>query len=118
MESPRGAERRGWALPAALTALTGTCLVAYAVDWRSPARTLIAVAFVLLAPGLAASEHLPGRDLAWRLAIAPAAGLAAATLIGTGLLYAGLYTPGATLVVLASLTVALLGTAAVRRRRA
>jgi uncharacterized membrane protein len=101
---------------AGLTALTGACLVAYALDWRSPVRTIIAVAFVLLAPGLAAGEHLPGRDLAWRLAIAPAAGLAAATLIATGLLYAGLYTPGATLVLVALLTVALLGAAASRRR--
>jgi hypothetical protein len=91
--------------------------VAYALDWRSPVRTIIAVAFVLLAPGLAAAENLPGRDLAWRLAIAPAAGLAAATLIATGLLYAGLYTPGGTLVLLALLTMALLGTATSRRRR-
>ena len=100
-----------------MAALTGACLVVYALDWRSPVRTLIGVAFVLLAPGLAASEHLPGRGLAWRLAIAPAAGLAAATLIATALLYAGLYTPGATLILLALLTVALLGTAASRRRR-
>jgi uncharacterized membrane protein len=114
VQSPRGAER---AVRAGLTSLTGACLVVYALDWRSPIRTIIAVAFVLLAPGLAAGEHLPGRDLAWRLAIAPAAGLAAATLIATGLLYAGLYTPGATLVLLALLTLALLGTAASRRRR-
>ena len=107
----------GLGLPAGLTALTAACLVAYALDWRSPVRTIIAVAFVLLAPGLAAGENLPGRDLAWRLAIAPPAGLAAATLIATALLYAGLYTPGATLVLLALLTVALLGTAASRRRR-
>jgi uncharacterized membrane protein len=100
-----------------MTALTGACLVVYALDWRSPVRTIIGVAFVLLAPGLAATENLPGRDLAWRLAIAPAAGLAAATLIATGLLYAGLYTPGGTLVLLALLTMALLGTATSRRRR-
>ena len=100
-----------------MTALSGVCLVAYALDWRSPVRTIIAVAFVLFAPGLAAGEHLPGRDLAWRLAIAPAAGLAAATLIATGLFYTGLYTPGATLVLLALLTFALLGIAASRRRR-
>lgn len=105
------------ALRAGLTALTGACVVVYVLDWRSPIRTLIAVAFVLLAPGLAASENLPGRDLTWRLAIAPAAGLAAATLIATALFYAGLYTPGATLVLLALLTVALLGIAASRRRR-
>jgi uncharacterized membrane protein len=117
VKSPRGAKRAGLALRVGLTALTGVCLVVYALDWRSPVRTIIAVAFVLLAPGLAAAEHLPGRDLAWRLAIAPAAGLAAATLIATGLFYAGLYTPGATLVLLALLTVALLGTAASRRRR-
>jgi uncharacterized membrane protein len=104
------------ALRAGLTALTGVCLVVYALDWRSPVRTIIAVAFVLLAPGLAAGENLPGRDLAWRLAIAPAAGLAAATLIATGLLYAGIYTPGATLVLLALLTAVLLGIAALRRR--
>jgi hypothetical protein len=90
--------------------------VVYALDWRSPVRTIIAAAFVLLAPGLAAAEHLPGRDLAWRLAIAPAAGLAAATLIATGLFYAGLYTPGATLVLLALLTIGLLGFASRRRR--
>jgi uncharacterized membrane protein len=113
---PRGAKRAELALWAALTVLTGACLVVYALDWRSPVRTIIAVAFVLLAPGLAAGENLPSRDLAWRLAIAPATGLAAATLIATGLLYAGLYTPGATLLLLALLTVALLGTAASRRR--
>ena len=117
MRSPRGARPGGSALRAGLTALTGACLVVYALDWRSPVRTIIAIAFVLLAPGLAAGENLPGRDLAWRLAIAPAAGLAAATLIATGLLYVGLYTPGATLVLLAVLTMALLGTAASQRRR-
>jgi uncharacterized membrane protein len=113
---PRGVRLAESALWAGLTLLTGACLAAYALDWRSPVRTIIAVAFVLLAPGLAAGEHLPGRHLAWRLAIAPAAGLAAATLIATGLLYAGHYTPGATLVLLAVVTVALVGTAAYRRR--
>ena len=114
MRSPRGVTRAALVLPAGSAALTAACLIAYAFDWRSPVRTVIAVAFVLLAPGLAACEHLPGRDLAWRLAIAPAAGLAAATLIATALVYAGLYTPGATLIVLALLTVTLLGTAAWR----
>ena len=117
VNSPRGAERAGLALRTGLTALTAACVVLYALDWRSPVRTIIAVAFVLLAPGLAAGENLPGRGVAWRLAIAPAAGLAAATLIASGLFYAGLYTPGATLVLLALLTVALLGTAASRGRR-
>jgi uncharacterized membrane protein len=96
-------------------ALTAACVIAYALDWQSPIRTILGIAFLLLAPGLAVAENLRVRGVVLRLAFAPAISLALGTLIGTSLVYAGAYTPASALYALAILTIGLIALSLIPR---
>ena len=93
---------------------TAGCLVAFAADAGGPLRTVLALGFMLFVPGLALAELLPVRGLAQRLAIATGASLATETLVGVTLIYAGAYTSGLALSIVAALTLAALLAALVR----
>lgn len=93
---------------------TGACVVAFAADVQGPVRTVVALGFLLFVPGLALAELLPVQGLAQRLAIATGASLALETLIAVTLIYAGAYTTGLTLAIVAAITLAALLAALVR----
>lgn len=98
---------------------TAACLAAFATDAQGPLRTVVALGFLLFVPGLALAELLPVRGLAQRLAIATGASLAIETLIAVALVYAGAYTSGLALSIVAGVTLATLVAAlgrAVRER--
>lgn len=92
-------------------------MIAIAADWDSPVRVALALALVLLVPGLALGELLEVRDPVQRLALATGASLAIATLVATAMFYAGVYSVQAVSAVLVGLTCAALVAAVLRRGR-
>jgi uncharacterized membrane protein len=101
--------------------MTVGCAIAVEVGWSSPIRTILALSFLLLGPGLAFAEVLGIRDFARRLAIAPAVSLGLETLLAITLVYAGAFSARTAIAILAGLTVAALAVAltrSVRFRRA
>jgi uncharacterized membrane protein len=65
------------------------CLWAVLADWHSPARAVIALAFLLFGPGLALGDLLAIDDPVQRLAIAAGCSLGLETVVSLILLYAG-----------------------------
>jgi hypothetical protein len=74
-----------------------------------PLRSALVVSFVLAGPGTAAVQLIDLRDLAAAIAVAVAVSVALATLVATAVLYAGIWSPRLTLVVLVIVTLALVG---------
>src|SRR5204862_2625770 len=68
---------RGMTLRATAVVLIRTAaLLAVAADWHSPVRSVLALGFLLFAPGLALTEMLAIREPIQRLALATAGSLA------------------------------------------
>jgi uncharacterized membrane protein len=103
---------------ALIVLLTASCTATILAGWSSPIRVVLALSFFLFGPGLALAELLESRDLAQRLAIAPAASLGVETLVAILLLYMGAFSIGVAVAVLDGLTIAFLGVAALRALRA
>jgi uncharacterized membrane protein len=102
----------------ALLAATAVCAVAIAVDWHSPARTVIALGFLLFVPGLAFAELLEIRDHVQRIAIATAGSLAFETLLAVTLVYVRHFSIDLMLVVLYGVTAGVIAVALIRATRA
>jgi hypothetical protein len=102
---------------AAIVLLAAAALIVYLVDWRSPVRTTVALAFLLVGPGLAITELLAIEDPVMRLAIASGASLAVDTLVAVALLYAHHFSPELALVLLVGFTAAAVAAAIVRAAR-
>jgi uncharacterized membrane protein len=114
---PSGTDLRPLALRAGLIVLlTAGCAIAVASGGRSPLRTVFSVGFLLFGPGLALAELLEIGDLAQRLTIATGASLALDTLLALGLVYAGAFSVGLAIGILAAITLAVLGVAVLRAR--
>lgn len=92
-------------------------MVAIAADWQSPLRVALAVGFLLFVPGLAIAELLEIDDPMRRLAIAPAASLAIATLVATTLLYIERYSVATACAIVFGVTCAALVATVLRRGR-
>lgn len=101
----------------AILVATAACGIAIDVNWHSPARTVLALAFLLFVPGLAFAELLRIRDHVQRLAIATAASLAFETLLAVTLVYAHDFSIHLTLTVLYGVTVGAVGVAVIRAMR-
>ena len=97
-----------------ILAITVGCAASVETGWDSPIRIVLALAYLLFAPGLALAELLEIRDPAQRLMIASAASLGLETLLATGLVYLGAFSTRLGIAILAALTVAALGGAALR----
>jgi uncharacterized membrane protein len=104
-------------LSLAILLVTVASVVAVVADWRSPVRSVLALGFLLFAPGLAVTEMLAIREPFQRLALAPATSLALETIVALPLLYAGAFSLNLVLFLLAGLIVAALVLAAIRARR-
>jgi hypothetical protein len=89
---------RTWAGPAAASANTG-------MDGGSTARTLLAVCFLAIGPGLALVGLLRLPDPWLRAALVPALSLSIAAIVGGVLSYTRLWSPAAALLILAGLSV-------------
>jgi hypothetical protein len=89
-----------------LIVLAVLALVAQAVDWSVPVRPIVVIVFVAVGPGLAVLRPfgLAGGWAGFGLVIAVS--LALAMLVSGTMLYAGAWSPFASLVVLAVVTVA------------
>jgi uncharacterized membrane protein len=96
----------------------GAAAAVFVVDWHSPVRVVLALAFLLFGPGLALGELLDVREPVQRLALATGASLALETLVGLALLYAGAYSAGLTFAIVLALSGAILAGAVVRTVRA
>jgi hypothetical protein len=68
-ERPDAGSRRVIAWSIATLLITVASVLAVVVDWRSPVRTVLALAFLLFAPGLALAELLAIREPVQRLAL-------------------------------------------------
>lgn len=101
----------------ALTLAAQAAALAFATDWDSPIRIVLVLGFLLFVPGLAIAELLGIREPLRQLAIAAGASLAVETLVGIGLLYAGLFSARSAFAIVVVLTVAAVAGAALRARR-
>jgi hypothetical protein len=79
------------------------------LDLGVPLRSVLVISFVLFGPGTAVVQLIDLRDLAAAVAIAVAVSIALATLIASATLYAGIWSPRLTLIVLVLATLALIG---------
>jgi uncharacterized membrane protein len=104
--------RAGIAATLALSLLAGA---AYAADWQSPVRTVLGVAFLFLAPGLAVMQLLAIEDQLLRIALVPGISIGIGTLVSVSLVYAGVFSSGLALALLEGFTLAVLLAAIVRR---
>ena len=102
---------------AIVLAVAAGCAVAYAADWQSPVRVILALAFMLACPGLAVVELLRVREPVVQLAIVPATSIATGTLVALVLVNAHWFTPGRVLLCLEVITVGLLLIAIARDAR-
>jgi hypothetical protein len=115
---PVHGELRPVAIRVAAILLVTTCCVVFAVTgWVSPVRVVCSLVFLFFGPGLALTELLEIRDLAQRFAIATPASLGLATLIAVTLVYAGAFSIGLAIAILATFTVAIVGLALLRACR-
>jgi uncharacterized membrane protein len=97
-----------------LVALSAVCAAVVAAGWHSPVRVVVAIAFVLIVPGLAAAELLDIHELMQKLSVATAASLSIDALVAMILLYARLWSIGRALAILIALTMLMLAGAAAR----
>jgi hypothetical protein len=102
---------------AIVLAVAAGCAIAYAADWQSPVRVILALAFMLACPGLAVVELLRVREPVIQLAVAPATSIATGTLVALVLVNAHWFTPGRVLLCLEVITVGLLLIAIARDAR-
>jgi hypothetical protein len=111
-----------WAMPRspatarriAVLAIAVACALVYALDWESPVRTVIALAFVLVAPGLAIVELLRLDDPLLQVALVPATSIALGTLVAILFVSAAWFTPERAFICLEVITLTVLGVAAAR----
>jgi uncharacterized membrane protein len=96
----------------------GAAAAGFVVDWHSPVRVVLVLAFLLFCPGLALAELLDVRDSVQRLALATGASLALETLVGVALLYAGVYSAELAFAIVLALSAATLAAAVIRTVRA
>jgi hypothetical protein len=106
-DEPAAAQRPGsTAVSFALIALAALALVLQSTDWTFPARPVVVVAFVAIAPGWAILR-LWGLAHSWAgLGLAIALSLALAMLVSGAMLYAGAWSPVGSLAILAGVTAA------------
>ncbi len=97
--------------------ITVASVVAVVADWRSPVRTVLALGFLLFAPGLAVTEMLAIREPMQRLALVTAGSLALETVVALTLLYAGAFSVNLALILLAGLILGALAVTFIRARR-
>ena len=87
-----------------------TAAAAYAAfDLASPLRVLVILAFLLLVPGTAIIRLLRLDELAAEVALATGLSVSLAGMVAGVLLYAGAWSPGATLAILICVTLAAVG---------
>lgn len=99
---------------AGLVTISGACAITVGVGWDSPVRTVLAIAFLMLVPGLAIVELLGISDLALRLTVATGVSLAIDGLVSMVLLYARIWSPGLALAILIGISGAALAGATAR----
>jgi GT2 family glycosyltransferase len=92
-------------------------VVAVVIDWHSPVRTVLALAFLLFAPGVALTEMLAIRDPIQRLALIAGTSLAVDSVVALALVYAGAFSVNLSMILLAGLTFAALAVANIRAFR-
>jgi uncharacterized membrane protein len=97
--------------------ITVATVVAVVADWRSPVRSVLALGFLLFAPGLAITEMLAIREPFQRLALVTAGSLALDTVVAVTLLYAGAFSVNLALILLGALIGGALAVAVIRARR-
>lgn len=102
----------------ALLAVGVGAAVAFALDWRSPLRTALALAFLLFVPGLAVAELLEVRSPLQRLALATGTSLALETVACLVLLYAGAFSVSRALAAVVGITTLVVVATVVRAARA
>ena len=102
---------------AIVLAVAAGCAVAYATDWHSPVRVVLALVFLLACPGLAIVELLRVRETLVQLAVVPATSIATGTLVALVLVNADWFTPGRALLCLEVITVGVLLLAIARDAR-
>lgn len=108
---------RGVALRSlAIFLLSAACALAVAVDWHSPLRTVLAIGFLLFAPGLALAELLEIREHLYRLTIATGTSLGIETVVALSLIYAHAWSIGLAVGILVGLTGSALVVAVLRAR--
>ncbi|HMQ28366.1 MAG TPA: hypothetical protein PKA98_20425, partial [Acidimicrobiales bacterium] len=90
----------------ALLALTAAAVVVTVPITPGPARVLVVTAFVLVAPGLAWTPHLPLHGVVEEATVAVALSLALTTVVATALLVAGVGGLLPAVLLLAGITVA------------
>jgi uncharacterized membrane protein len=86
--------------------LTAAATTLYALDVESPVRTAVTLVFVFFGPGLVLTELVDIHDTTMRLAVAPAASLAVATLVAVLLIYTSGFTADGAVIGLAGVTCA------------
>ena len=97
--------------------VSAACAVAVAAGWQSPIRVALAIAFLLVIPGLSITELLEVDDVVYRITIATGASLAADTAVSLILIYARAFSVGLALAILIALTALTLGAAGARTWR-
>jgi comEA protein len=85
------------------------------LDLAVPLRSVLIISFVLVGPGAAVVQLIDLRDLAAAIAIAVGVSIALATLVASAMLYAGIFSPRLTLIVLVVGTLALVAARRVGR---
>jgi GT2 family glycosyltransferase len=116
-ERHEAGSRRVVAWSIATLLITVASVLAVVADWRSPVRTVLALVFLLFAPGLALTEMLAIREPAQRLALVAGASLGLDTVVALTLVYAHAFSINLALILLAGLTLAALAVARLRGRK-
>jgi GT2 family glycosyltransferase len=97
--------------------VTAASVLAVVTDWHSPVRTVLALAFLLFAPGVALTEMLAVSDPIQRVALLAGTSLALDSVVALILLYAGDFSVSLATILLAGLTLAALAVAGARAFR-
>ncbi len=99
---------------AVIAVLSTATAIVVATGWHSPVRTVLAICFLLFAPGFAVVELLQIDDLAYRLTVATGVSLAVDTAVSLALVYAHALSLARALAVLIGVCFVALGSAALR----
>ena len=101
----------------AILLLCAVCAGAVAANWHSPVRTVLALAFLVVAPGAAGAELVQAARLVDRLAIVAGTSMAVDTAVALIFIYAHAWSPGRALAILIALTTAMTLAAVLRAWR-
>jgi hypothetical protein len=96
---------RRWGPPLVLLLSTLAMLFGVAADGSSPARTLLVICFLAIAPGLAVVGLMRLDDPWLEAALVPALSLSIDAIVGGVMSYTGLWSPAASILILVVLSV-------------